>query len=148
MIGVNNFTRFAVGDKFLRKTAEKVLAGEKKECIQLSVSLVGPSEIKKLNKKYRNIDRPTDVLSFAYKDSLGRSPMSESGEIVICPAIVKENAKKYGEDFKKEFRKVFIHGILHILGYDHEKDEKTAAKMLKKQEYYLSNLKFKSQNAK
>ena len=61
------------------------------------------------------------------------------GEIVICPEIVKENAKKYGIEEEHEMIKVFIHGILHLLGYDHEKTEKEAEKMESKQEKYLSD---------
>jgi probable rRNA maturation factor len=129
MMDVNNFTRFAVDVKYLESIAEKILAGEKKEKEELSVSFVKPSEIRKLNKKYRKIDKPTDVLSFTYEGS---------GEIVICPAVVKGNAKKYGINFESELKKVFIHGILHILGYDHEKDEKNAREMEEKTDYYLN----------
>ena len=128
---VNNFTRFMVDEKALRKIAERVLAEEKKDCTELSVSIVGPEGIKRLNKKYRKIGKPTDVLSFTYNDA---------GEIILCPQVIKENAKKYGEDFKKELNRVFIHGILHILGYDHEKGGKEEEKMTEKQEYYLNKL--------
>lgn len=62
------------------------------------------------------------------------------GEIIICPEVVKENAEKYGVPAKYEMTKVFVHGILHLLGYDHEKSKAKADEMEKKQEYYLSNL--------
>jgi len=131
MIEVNNLTRIKVDLNYLRKIAGKVLCGEKHDCMELAVSLVGSAEIKKLNKKYRKKDRATDVLSFMYKDS---------GEIVLCPQIIKQNAKKYGGSFKKELTQVLIHGILHILGYNHEKGGKKAGKMRKKEDNYLFKL--------
>ena len=134
---LNNFTKFKIDTGYLKKLAEKVLKGEpsfakategKGKKIDLSISLVSPEEIRKLNKKYRKTDKSTDVLSFTYQDS---------GEIVLCPRVIKENAKKYGENFKKELARVLVHGILHTLGYNHEKGAKEAEKMRKKEEYYI-----------
>jgi len=131
MIEVNNLTGFRVDKKFLKKLAQKVLASERKNKTELSIALVGPKRIKELNKKYRKKDRITDTLSFTYNDS---------GEIVICPQEVKKNAKKFDSTFKKELTRVLIHGILHLLGYDHEGSEKEAEKMRKKEEYYFSKI--------
>ncbi len=125
MVEINNLTRFKFDKKRLEKLAEKILGGEEKARTDLSITFVGLKEIQKLNKKYRKIDRPTDVLSFTYVNS---------GEIVICPQAVKKNAETFGENFKKELTRVLIHGILHILGYNHEKKD---GKMIKKQEHYL-----------
>jgi probable rRNA maturation factor len=131
MIEVNNLTRFKLDEKRLKKIAEKILAKEKKSGVDLFVVFLGLSESQKLNKKYRKKDQATDVLSFAYKDS---------GEIVICPLTVAKNAKMSGEIFEAELIRVLIHGVLHVLGYDHEKNKKEEEKMLKKQEGYLKNL--------
>ena len=84
-------------------------------------------EIKKLNKKFRKKNKPTDVLSFLLNDP------NCFGEIVICPEVVKEK--------KEEIIRVFIHGILHLCGYDHERSEREAKEMEEKQEKYLSNIK-------
>ena len=62
------------------------------------------------------------------------------GEIIICPDVVKENAKKYKVSVGSEMLKVFVHGILHLCGYDHERSEKEADKMEKKQENYLTEI--------
>ena len=110
MIEVNNLTKFRISERFFKKIAEDVLKKEKTQ-LDLSIALVGSKEIKALNRKYRKKDRPTDVLSFQYDNS---------GEIVICPEVVKANAKKYQSVFKKELTRVLIHGILHILGYNHQ----------------------------
>jgi probable rRNA maturation factor len=142
MIEVNNLIQFKFDKKKLESIAKKVLNDEKRNKIELSVVFVGKKEIQKLNKKYRLKNRPTDVLSFAYQDSLGYSPTGEAGEIVICPPVIKENAKKFKEPFSRELNRIFIHGLLHILGYDHEKTEKEAKIMEKKQESYLSKINF------
>jgi len=127
MVEINNLTRFKFDKKRLARLSEKILEREKK-LIDLSITFVGPEEIQKLNQKYRKINKPTDVLSFTYKNF---------GEIVICPPMVKKNAERFGETAEKELRRVLIHGILHILGYDHKKKDD---KMIKKQEYYLKKL--------
>lgn len=120
IIEINNLTIGRIDRNFLKKIAGKVLSGKKKK-IELSIALVGEGRIKELNKKYRRKNRPTDVLSFSY---------GSSGEIVICPKVIKENAKKYNSAFKKELARVLIHGILHLLGYSHKT-------MAKKQNHYL-----------
>jgi len=115
MIEVNNLTRNKVDTGFLKGLAKKVLRGENKKELELSIALVGQARIKELNKKYRKKNRATDVLSFQYDDS---------GEVVICLEEVKKNAKKYRSFFKKELARVLIHGIFHLLGYSHKEMEK------------------------
>jgi len=112
-----------VDEEFLKGLAKKVLQGEDKKEMELSMALVGQGRIRELNKKYRKKNKATDVLSFQYDGS---------GEIVICLREVKKNAKKFKSTFKKELARVLIHGILHILGYDHEG-------MKEKENYYLNN---------
>jgi len=111
-----------VSKDFLKKIAEKVLKLEKSK-LDLSIALVDSSEIRKLNKKYRKKDKPTDVLSFG----------EDMNQIVISTDEVKKN----GQDFKKELTRVIIHGILHLLGYEHEKGGKKEKEMLSLQEEYL-----------
>jgi len=133
MVEVNNLSeKYGKLDKnFLKKTAEEVLKGEKSgKGGEISIAIVGPSEIRKLNRKYRKKDKPTDVLSFG---KVGE----EMPEIIICPDEVEKN----GGNFKKEMAEVVIHGVLHLLGYDHEKKNEDAEKMFKKQEKYLSKIK-------
>jgi probable rRNA maturation factor len=138
MIEVNNLADIKIGSIPFEEIAEKNLEKEKRKKTDLFVSLVSPAKIKKLNSEYRKKNKPTDVLSFAYKNSLGRSPMGESGEIIICPSVVKNNSKKAREKFENGLVRVFIHGVLHILGYDHEKEEQDAQIMEKKQNYYFN----------
>lgn len=86
---------------------------------EVSVIFVNSEEIHSMNKQFRNIDRPTDVLSFEeYEDDY-------LGEIFICEEKVYEQACSYGHSNEREFAFLLTHGLLHLLGYDHmnENDE-------------------------
>lgn len=130
MIEINNLTKSEIDEKYLKGVAKKVLKGEKKKEMDLSIVFVGEARMRKLNKKYRDKNRATDILSFG----------QGLNEIVICLQEVRKNAQRYGSTFKKELVQVLVHGILHLLGCEHEKNEKRAEQMKKKQEYYLTNL--------
>ena len=142
MIEINNLTTSSVNKEFLKKTAQEVLKNESALPSFLSIVLVGSARIKKLNKKYRKKNRVTDVLAFGQGQKLPSllKRELELGEIVICLQEVKKNAQRFNSAFKKELARVLIHGILHLLGYDHEKTKKEAEKMSEKEEYYLSKL--------
>ena len=114
---INNLTKFKIDRKSFAQVAKKVLMGENKGIQSVSLALVGVAEMQKLNNKFRGKNKPTDVLSFG-----------DINEVVICPEVVQEKS----EDIKK----VFIHGILHILGYDHEKSKEEAELMRQKEEFY------------
>jgi len=128
MIEINNLTTNPVDEEFLKGLVKKVLEGENKEEAGLSIALVGQGRIRELNKKYRGKNRATDVLAF---------PGDGLGEIVICLREVKKNAKRYRSNSEKELARVLIHGVLHLLGYDHEKSEQAAEKMREKEGYYF-----------
>lgn len=130
MITVNNLSGELVDEANIKKIAKVVLRGEKKSEQDISIVLLGSDKMKGLNKKYRHRDRTTDVLTFPELD------------IVICPKVVRGNAQQAGAAFKAELAKVVIHGALHWLGYDHEKTEKEAEKMRKKEERYFGNIIF------
>ena len=144
MIEINNLTTVKIDEEFLKKIAQKVLEGENKKASELSIASVGQGRIRELNKRYRGKNRVTDVLAFPNKDynppttssQLSVGPLG-LGEIVICLREVKKNAKRFSSTFEKELARVLIHGILHLLGYDHEKSDAQAKKMEEKQNYYL-----------
>ncbi|MEK7664796.1 MAG: rRNA maturation RNase YbeY [Patescibacteria group bacterium] len=141
MIEINNLAGLAVDKKFFTGVAKKVLKGENKEKKNLSVVFVPTGEIRKLNKKYRKKNKATDVLSFGGVSSFKLQVLKDDlGEVIICPAFVKENAKKYKTSIKEELTKVLTHGILHLLEYNHEKTKKEAEIMEKKEEHYLSSV--------
>ncbi|OGZ65222.1 MAG: rRNA maturation RNase YbeY [Candidatus Staskawiczbacteria bacterium RIFCSPHIGHO2_02_FULL_43_16] len=136
-IEINNLTNFAVDKKFFLGVAKKVLKGENRGTEHVSVAFVSPQEMQKLNKKYRHKDKPTDVLSFEkvsdFKD--------EHSEVVICPFVVRDMAKDSLLPLKKELAKTLIHGILHVLGYDHELSLSEENRMREREEHYFSKVK-------
>ncbi len=140
MVEINNQTSFRVDKKFYTGVAKKVLKGENKERQKISLAFVDKEEIKNLNKKFRKKNKPTDVLSFRLDGSFGGKKQKLLGEIVICPEVVKENSEKYKEQFRQEMAKVFVHGILHLLGYDHEKSKRAELLMDEKQDFYLDKI--------
>lgn len=93
-----------------------VLDSEGKDAVA-SVNFIDKQDIQKLNKKYRNIDKPTDVLSFE-SDIEG-----DLGDIFICREVAQENAKKFNTTLDKEINLLVVHGLLHLCGYDHIEDE-------------------------
>lgn len=92
----------------------------------LSVTLVDNKFIHELNREYRNVDRPTDVISFAFLDGdeqrdeklHGQGPVP-LGDIYISVEKAQEQAKEYGHPLERELSFLFVHGLLHLLGYDH-----------------------------
>ena len=100
----------------IAKSAEKIL--ELPEDYELSVTFVRSQTIHKINRDYRNVDRPTDVISFAIRD--------DEDDIFININYCKKQAKEYGHSYDREMGFLFTHGMLHCLGYDHmcEEDEK------------------------
>ncbi|CAM3106549.1 rRNA maturation RNase YbeY [Sporolactobacillus spathodeae] len=118
------------------------LAGE----IELSLTFVTNARIHEINRDYRHIDRPTDVISFALEemgeDEVAIVPEDDEprvlGDIIVSIEKTKEQAESYGHSFERELGFLVIHGLLHLLGYDHmnEEDEK---KMFGLQEEILSS---------
>lgn len=108
--------------------SENLLNLDKQRC-ELSVTFVGLDEIHELNREYRGVDRPTDVLSFPQFEDL-EEELPEVGEIclgdvVICREKAEEQAAEFGHSFERELVYLFTHSVLHLLGYDHmEEDEK------------------------
>ncbi|MCK4737788.1 MAG: rRNA maturation RNase YbeY, partial [Sulfurimonas sp.] len=85
---------------------------------EIELIITDNAEIKEINKAHRNIDKDTDVLSFPYEDM----PMSPLGSIVISSSHVENKAKELKHKQSDELALLFIHGLLHLLGYDHEID--------------------------
>lgn len=105
--------------------------------LSCEVVFVSPEEIKDLNKTQRNIDKVTDVLSFPTLDGIRGKVVNPKnfpleidddgnlfiGSIAVCEERAKEQAEEYGHSIKREITYLICHGLLHLLGYDHETDE-------------------------
>ena len=103
---------------------------DKKRC-EISVTFVDLDEIHELNKQYRGVDKPTDVLSFPQFDDLEEEIPEVCeiclGDVVICEQKAREQAEEFGHSFERELVYLITHSVLHLLGYDHmEDDEKKA----------------------
>ena len=86
-----------------------------------SIIFVTPEEIQKLNSEYRKIDRVTDVISFPLEDDEDKIlDLRILGDIYICIDKMLEQAKEYGHSNKRELSFLTVHGLLHLLGYDHQ----------------------------
>ncbi|MEA3293009.1 MAG: rRNA maturation RNase YbeY [Patescibacteria group bacterium] len=150
MIEVNNLTANSIDEDFLKKVSNLVLEGENKKDYYISIAIITPSRIKELNRKYRHKNKVTDVLAFSssgtllkkFKINLSKE-IEGLGEIVICLNQVRKNAKAYKHNFNEEIYRVLIHGILHLLGYIHEKKGIEESKMRAKENYYLLQVKHK-----
>lgn len=114
------------------------LKREKLENVEFNIIFVDSDTIHEINKNYRHVDRVTDVISFALEDNetitLDHRVL---GDIYICVERAEEQAKEYGHSFLRELAFLSIHGLLHLLGYDHmEKEEEKI--MFSKQEDILN----------
>ncbi len=117
----------------LVELAQRCLAGEGAEVSELSVSFVGPDEIAKLHERYTDEHGPTDVLSFPQdEDTATEDGRRVLGDVVIAPSVAAANNPG---DADAEIRLLLTHGILHLLGFDHEADDERA-EMWARQERY------------
>lgn len=128
--------------KFLYEVKNKnlfKLTGENSTMLSVSVIFVGERKMKELNFRYRGKKSTTDVLSFPY---LEEEPSGSLflGEIIIDPKKVLSQAKQYNVNFSQELDRILVHGILHLIGYDHEGSAYEARKMRKLEEKILSFL--------
>lgn len=98
---------------------------------ELSVLVTGNERIRELNASYRSIDRPTDVLSFPMDDAV------MLGDVVISLEKAAEQAHEFGVTLEEETGRLVAHGVLHLLGYDHVRGGRQAARMKKAEEFLL-----------
>ena len=111
--------------RYLKKVLNAALKHEKIDNAVFSIIFVDSDTIKEINRNYRNIDKVTDVISFAFEDNgkLVYNNVRLLGEIYICIPRMIEQAKEYGHSEKRELSFLAVHGLLHLLGYDHMKKE-------------------------
>ena len=115
---------------------------------ELSVVFVNSERMKRLNARYRGVDKSTDVLSFPLSDGrpsmISKKPNNAPfpmGDIVICVPKTLLQAKEYGIPFYEETQRLLVHGLLHLAGYDHEVNAYQKRKMVKKERELLDALK-------
>ena len=153
-IEVVNLTRYKISKKEITKTIKKIITRLRRlkkfpflKNIDLSIAFIGEAEIKKLNSKYRKINKPTDELSFL----LEKSRTKLSGEILLCPKVIK--TKDYGfhnpnyklKAISYKLRGLLAHAFLHLCGFDH-KTKKEGKKMEDMEEMERLSLRAKRSN--
>jgi probable rRNA maturation factor len=133
---VNRQRRVRVSTQALDKFLRSVLRRLRLPADGLTISCVSNSEMARWNRTYRGKKRATDVLSFpvdavravrreGHRRGRGRAEVSARGylgDIAIAPAVARENARRLGRSFDDEMRILILHGVLHLMGYDHEAD--------------------------
>lgn len=110
---------------------------------QLSLVLTDKEYMQNINREFRKKDRPTDIITFSYDEQpfpeqLHAGPSEH--DIFIALPVAFENAMEYGVSFIDEIKRLLVHGVLHLLGYDHEKSEEDAQLMREKEEEILVQL--------
>ncbi len=140
---LNRQTRVRVALTPLEKFARQLRRELRLDGREVSICLVSDAEMTRLNKKYRGKNKSTDVLSFRAEESETRNSKIENragekaaakqrrrqdasgtllGDIAIAPAVARRNARRFGRTLPDELRILILHGVLHLMGYDHETD--------------------------
>jgi probable rRNA maturation factor len=112
---------------------------------ELGVRVVGAAESRRLNARYRGKDKPTNVLSFppyAPRASGGKAPQT-LGDLVICAQVVRSEAREQGKRLEAHWAHLVVHGALHLIGYDHERDAE-AKRMERREVAVLRRLGFEN----
>ncbi len=125
--------------KLIEKVVDSAFDYEGIEKINVSVLICDDKEIHRLNKQFRDMDKPTDVLSFPMYDDDGNLDPDELGDIVISLERAKKQAEEYGHSLNREVAFLTAHSMLHLFGYDHI-DEAEREEMFFKQEEILKGL--------
>ncbi|MGH4036764.1 MAG: rRNA maturation RNase YbeY [Sphaerochaeta sp.] len=137
-------------EEFVISWVNRVLEKVERDNVELSISFVSDEEIKDLNKQYRNLDMPTDILSFVQGDSKDdddfwpceneEEEAQVLGDMVISPDAIKRNCENFNETLENELKRLLVHGVLHLIGMDHKTNEFKTEPMLILQEQILNDL--------
>jgi probable rRNA maturation factor len=127
-----------VESKLLGKIAHRALEVFGLNKVELSIVLVSDAQIKRLNKLYRNKDKPTDVLSFPIGEKV--KGWLILGDIVISVDTAKRQAQELGHSLEEELKRLLVHGLVHLLGYDHELGGEEEKKFFELEEFVLREL--------
>ena len=120
----------------VRRVAAAVLRGERRDA-DLSVTFLGPVTMRKLNRRYKRHDAPTDVLAFGLETPDGRTV----GDVYVCATVAARQARRHRVSRREELIRLVVHGTLHVLGHEHpEGAGRTASAMWRRQERYVERL--------
>jgi probable rRNA maturation factor len=106
---------------------DAALPAKKSRRDEISIALLDSRSARAMNAEFRGKDYATNVLSFAFEPMPGR-PSRTLGDVVLCPAVIAREAREQGKPLRHHYAHLTVHGVLHLLGYDHQ-DENRAARM-------------------
>lgn len=129
----SSIRRIGVTKTHIQDVVARTLAHIGNTGVDVSIHTVGKQRIRTLNRLFRGIDRPTDVLSFPANDVPQNNDI-DAGDVFVCPEYIQKQAKRFEVSFQEEFDRMLIHGILHLRGYDHV-TKKQAKRMFAIQEH-------------
>ncbi len=133
---INRQRLFKIDSKSVARVSRSVLDRIGQENATLTITFIRDQAMRRLNREYRGIDRPTDVLSFAYHESdegadFG-TELNHLGDVVISVETADRYARELGLTFDRQIGHLIIHGTLHLAGYDHEKDDGEMSRLERK----------------
>ena len=139
---ISSNTTFDI-EKVERAVSETLIAHNSEDC-EVSVLLTDDPHMTELNREYREIDAPTDVLAFAMQEGEDNNFLNANilGDVVISLETAERQAKEEVHSLEEEVAFLTVHGVLHLLGYDHQTDNEATA-MFEKQDVILQGLKLK-----
>jgi len=139
-VGVTAARGFGRHAPLLRRLARASLRHLGEPGSELSLALVGDDEMQRLNRGYRGKDRTTDVLAFALREgeAAGLQEPGLLGDVVISVPTAQRQAAERGHALERELAELLVHGVLHLLGYDHERSPAEARRMFGKQREVLA----------
>jgi probable rRNA maturation factor len=120
---IQNEAEFAGDLDFITRAGQYVLKQQNAPEGDLTVALVDGSRMRTLNRKFADMDRPTDVLAFPHHEINAESERMYLGDVAICLGVARAQAEQAGHSLQSELMLLTVHGILHVLGHDHQDDE-------------------------
>lgn len=143
-IEINNKEKYNIDLDLIKRVITGFAGAYKIKAKEISLALVGDAEIKKINRIYRGLNRPTDVLSFAPLNSANGNLTGQAGEgddfgeIILDYNQIKRQARELGRSVRAELIFILVHGLLHLSGYNDE-TEKDRLKIIKMGEEFIKN---------
>ena len=127
-------------EQLIRETFHKLLIDTGNEKKIVSLYFCGPSTIQSLNLSYRNMDKPTDILSWSYEEEDIVAETEPWGELAVCLDVCQRQADASGWSLETELLRLLVHGLGHLMGFDHEHSEEDEARMLEWEKGLLSSI--------
>lgn len=135
----NRLRRWAISSAKIIALAERILTAAGEPTAELSIDLVGDRRMRRLNREYRGKDASTDVLAFPIREAPGPASFL-LGDVVISLPTAARQATVQGHSLETEIATLLIHGVLHLCGYDHERNAREAGRMRRKEHAIMRRL--------